>query len=389
MLLTKVFRMLIKWRSYNRARKGTIKYQALARGYNVRREFATVKTQKYFRRYTARKRFTMLKSATIALQCRVREKAAKKVLAELLKEQKDVGKLKQNNEKLKEEMASLRAMLSAQAKEGAASKAHEEELAKKEAQIAALEKRIAEIEKELAAAKSRVEELESQSKAQQEAIARDKDQIKKLQTVRPQAIATRSKSGENVTTMPHGDIPANFIGAEKLNEHRAKVAILEEELEAERKFRREADGEIIRLRAKINGVELSEAELKDLLAKKVDIPGLKPEPMSEESSLADGDAARLRYVAACCRPVLLLGFRTGVALMIVKLCCSCLFLFSQVHVFCACCFAGGGCLCWFFPSSTHPSSYESEVAFQRFLRSNRVGKLHFWLFYRQRRSTPT
>ena len=71
----------------------------------------------------------MLKSAILALQCRHRVRVAKKVLDEFKKEQKDVGKLKGMNEKLKTEMASLRAMLASQAKESAANEEHTKALA--------------------------------------------------------------------------------------------------------------------------------------------------------------------------------------------------------------------------------------------------------------------
>ena len=161
MLFTKVFRMLIKWREFNRAKKGTIRYQALVRGYNARRVLAAIKVQKYYRKFITRKHYLMLKSATIALQCAARSRVARNVLLELQKEQKDVGKLKLNNEKLKQEMASLRAMLAAQAKGAEADAEHEAELAVKEEQIKELEARVAEIEKELDAAKKLVEDLEA------------------------------------------------------------------------------------------------------------------------------------------------------------------------------------------------------------------------------------
>ena len=129
----------------------------------MRKISSAIKTQQYYRRYVAQKRFKMLKNATISLQCKTRQIIATKFLFDLKREQKDVGKLKQNNEKLKEEMASLRAMLSAQAKEGAASEQHKKELKEKEDQITELEKRIAEIEKELKAAKAKVEKLEAEA----------------------------------------------------------------------------------------------------------------------------------------------------------------------------------------------------------------------------------
>jgi hypothetical protein len=309
-LLTKVFRMLIKWRAYNRARKGTIKLEAVVRGRHVRRQASSIKVQRTHRRYIAQKRFRMLVSAIIALQCKSRERIAKSMFRELMKEQKDVGKLKENNEKLKEEMASLRAMLSAQAKAGAANLAHEKEIDAKEKEIAVLEKKIADLEKELAAAKTKVEQLEASTKEQESTIAKDKDQIKKLQAnpPPPPQIITRGKSGnaddpgspQALRRRKSGDVavppPPNFVSPEVLADHRANVAKLQEELDIERRFRREADGEIIKLRAKINGVELNDADVNELLAQKLGTPsGLSSGFVSEESSYAGGDDTA-RYI---------------------------------------------------------------------------------------------
>ena len=78
------------------------------------------------------------------------------------------------------------------------------------------------------------------------------------------------------------NLPSNFVSPDVLAKHKHKVSKLEEELRAERKLRRDADGEIIKLRAAINGVQLNEAEVNDLLAQK-----LHETPSSKES---------LRYV---------------------------------------------------------------------------------------------
>lgn len=292
--------------------------QAVARGHHVRRMYASIEVEKCYRRHVALKRFKLFKSAIVALQCRSRERVAKSIMFELKKEQKDVGKLKQNNEKLKEEMASLRAMLAAQAKQGAADSAHAKELAIKEKQIADLEKRIAEIEKELEAAKVLVEKLESEAKKQQEESSQDKETIKKLQNRRPSAIATRSGSldappspggrrtirnlsgdvgaGSALLPLPLG-VASDYVSPEVIAAHRAKVATLEEELDVERRFRREADGEIIKLRAKVNGVELNDADVNDLLAQRLDTPsGTRSGAISEDSSIADEFPTKLRYI---------------------------------------------------------------------------------------------
>jgi uncharacterized protein YukE len=292
--------------------------QAVARGHIVRRIQASVVVEKYYRCYVAAKRYKKIISMILSLQCRTRENIAKKVLFELKKEQKDVGKLKQNNEKLKEEMASLRAMLAAQAKQGAADSAHTKEMAIKEKQIADLEKRIAEIEKELDAAKQLVEKLEAQVKKQQEESTADRETIKNLQNRRTTAMPLRSGSfmeappspgsrrkrnisgdsgvGFGLAPLPPG-VPADYVSPEVLAMHRAKVATLEEELDAERRFRREADGEIIKLRAKVNGVELDDADVNDLLAQRLDTPrSMKSDTMSEDSSFAEEPSTRMRYI---------------------------------------------------------------------------------------------
>jgi myosin heavy subunit len=308
LLLTNVFRMLIKWRLFNRIKKGTIRFQALARGYNVRKLLAAVEIQQCFRRYIARKKFKMLKSAVISLQCGTRSRTARKFFFELRKEQKDVGKLKANNEKLKEEMASLRAMLAAQAKESAAGEEHKREIQEKEDKIAAHEKRIAEIERELVAKQQMIEKLEAEVARQKEESARDKEELTQLRQRRVAQQAQQSPKGRHGRKMSAAGsgslpsivlegmtIPADAAGHDVLAEYRARVAILEEELEEERRLRRQADGEVIKLRAEASGVKLNEDDLKALLSPQ--LGGGRSEPISEESSFADDESPR-RYVYA-------------------------------------------------------------------------------------------
>jgi myosin-5 len=290
-LLSNVFRMLIVWRRFNRARKGTIRLQGVARGHSLRRVLAAIKAQQYYRKSTAQKKFVKIKSAVLALQCAKRRKDAKYILDEFKKEQKDVGKLKNMNSKLKEEMTSLRAMLAAQAKQGAATKEHERALAVKQKEIDDLEKRVAELEKELLEAKSVVQKIESDLGNQRTMSAQDKDTIAQMKKRgfdpklgrRPPAIETGA---------PPEAAPSGSVSPEVLAEHRSHVARLEEELEGERRFRREADGEIIKLRAAINGVKLDDTMVRDLLAPSPSASGFT----SEENSVAGDDPAKLRYV---------------------------------------------------------------------------------------------
>jgi myosin heavy subunit len=288
-LLTVNFRMLIVWRRYNRARKGNIKLQAANRGRRTRKMLAAIQTQKIYRRYITRKRFLRYKSAIIALQCATRKKAATKVLTEFKREQKDVGKLKQNNEKLKMEMASLRAMLAAQAKEGESEARNAKEMAEKQKEIDILEKRVAELEHELKEAKEIVEKIEADMKKQTAQFAIEKEQMEQRVQFHT---ATRAS-----TVMPTHTLPPNSpkstkgmkiaqiaaehnlpqladgekgvtVNPELLAQQRAHVQKLEDQLEAEKKLRREADGEIIKLRAAINGVKLNDSEVDALLGKK-------------------------------------------------------------------------------------------------------------------------
>jgi myosin-5 len=149
-LLTNHYRMQINRQKYVRSRNGAVRLQAAFRGRLARFTLAAIKIQTYRRMFKRRLHFRMRKSATIALQCKIRVLIARKVLKGLQGEQKDIGKLKQNNEILKKEMQSLKAMLAAQAKEGASNEAHEKEIKEREEKIAVLEKRISELEKELA-----------------------------------------------------------------------------------------------------------------------------------------------------------------------------------------------------------------------------------------------
>ncbi|KAL3917631.1 MAG: hypothetical protein SGILL_004621, partial [Bacillariaceae sp.] len=285
LLLTNHYRMQISRRKFVRARKGTVMLQAHFRGLTTRREMAAIKVETYYRMYKLRKHFAMLRSAVIALQCCTRVKIAKKEIKGLKGEQKDIGKLKQNNERLKMEMNSLKAMLAAQAKEDASNLAHTQQLDEKQAEIVKLETRVAELEKQLADEKAIIEKLEADLKTQQElslsaASSHGHHAHKKSSGVSPAVVRAAVDMELPNAQMPN--LPANYVSPEVLAKHKRQMIRLEEELRAERKHRREADGEIIKLRAAINGVQLNEAEVNDLLAHK-----LQDEPSSQGS---------LRYV---------------------------------------------------------------------------------------------
>ncbi len=273
--------MQIRRRKYNRARRGAIKFQAAFRGVTTRRYLAAIQIQTCQRMFIRKKNYRKLKSAVLALQCRTRVIIATKELKELKGEQKDIGKLKENNEKLKLEMQSLKAMLAAQAKEDASNIKHTLELEAKQQEIDRLEKRVAELENLLSLEKATIEKLEAEIRVQQEQAAEDIANAQlRVSTHRPLAAPGAQHlhksphheprvSDAELAAMSMPNLPANYVSPEMVAKHRASVARMEEELKAERKLRREADGEIIKLRAAINGVQLNDSEVEALLAQKL------------------------------------------------------------------------------------------------------------------------
>jgi len=291
--------MQICRRRYDRARNGTIQYQALCRGYATRKELAAIKVQTHVRMQKQLRIYLKLVSATIALQCALRMRVAKQILFELKREQKDVGKLKQNNEKLKSEMASLRAMLAAQANQDASRIANKKDMDDKQSEIDRLEKRVAQLEAELEQKKALIEQIEAKMKAQKESSAAElskmQHQVHHLSTkqshrrsptppspgsYRGGASPThiRRKTADGDASLP--SVSEDMVSPEALAEHRAQLCRLEDELEAERQHRRAADGEIIKLRAAMGGVQLSDSDVNALLPKAME--SLPPAPIEEE-----------------------------------------------------------------------------------------------------------
>lgn len=141
--------------------------------------------------------FSKLKSVTVALQCCIRQKIAKKEFAQLKLAQKDMGKLKENNEKLKMEMASLRAMLSAQAASDAGKKEGEKAIAEKQKEIDRLEARIKHLETELEKEKENVKKLENDlnvQKTSNQRLSEDLQCQKDLQYVSRPITPDKAKS---------------------------------------------------------------------------------------------------------------------------------------------------------------------------------------------------
>jgi myosin heavy subunit len=284
-LLTKNFRMLIVLRRFNRAKNGTILLQSLYRGYATRRVLASIKIQAQYRMRKQHHYFTIIRSATIALQCRQRKGMATKVLAALKYEQKDIGKLKENNEKLKLEMASLKAMLAAEANSSATKAASEKVLLAKEEELMKLEKRIAELEAELEKEKEVVKKLEKKLKNEKNQSVKREEEISVLRQQNqnmknsaapfppssPVQSPTRKQLKSQPITPAKTKETSEVVLVERqvdpleLAQQKAFVTKLEHDLERERISRRNADGEVIRLRAEINGVKLNDDEVAALI----------------------------------------------------------------------------------------------------------------------------
>jgi len=312
LLLTNYFRMQISRRRFARAKKGTKKFQAVFRGVQTRRLLAAIKVATYYRMYKSHRAYKILKSATIALQCKIRCIMAKRVVNGLKGEQKNIGKLRENNERLKMEMNSLKAMLAAQAKEDASNTAHSNELQAKQQEIKKLEDRVAELETQLAKEKAIIEKLEVELQNQKEqaakdmaAVAQHRKQRSSVQVSPQRSTQLSPKAGKapvaidpsvgNGLQMPGP--PSNYVSPDILAKHKKNLLRLEQELRSEKKLRRDADGEVIKLRAAINGVQLSDSEVKDLLVQKQkdgdqslssgDAPEISgKEPVQQKSSLA-------------------------------------------------------------------------------------------------------
>lgn len=325
-LLTNNFRMQLVRRRYGVMRRGTIRFQGVYRGHGTRRLLASVKIQTVVRMLKQRFVYRKLKSAVLSLQCRHRVRVATSLFNELKREQKDVGKLKQNNEKLKMEMASLKAMLAAQAQSASASKESEQAMLKKKQQIELLESRIKKLEAQLEREKEIVKELETKLAKQKEAFEKEKIHMQQSYSQEVQlaaaAAASRRASAPPSPASPRRqpsphiaslhkkipsideavmlpDLPDNYVSPEVVAEHKAQVARLEEELDSERTRRREADGEIIKLRAKLNGVDLQDDDVDALLAQQfAESPAKASHPVTilETDEDADDSLEPTRYV---------------------------------------------------------------------------------------------
>lgn len=81
---------------------------AVAEHRRLKREFMATKLQSWHRMLAPWKAFRKLRSASLALQCRQRQRMAYGELRDLRIKAKDVGNLKEDNERLKQQVLELR-----------------------------------------------------------------------------------------------------------------------------------------------------------------------------------------------------------------------------------------------------------------------------------------
>jgi len=312
-LLIKFLRTMVYKLRYICAKGGMVQLEALYRGRVVRRTLGAIRIQARWRMVKIQRAHLKLRSAAVAFQCTLRRRTARHLMLEMKREQKDIGKLKDNNEKLKSEMAGLKAMLNAMAKGEASSKESEARLQEKEQQIAVLENKIKVLERELETERLNVARLEKELEFVERAspsafslqhiapvespktyhrrhhtsesvVARQHHTTEPtvppqtpLRTIEPivppkTPLRIQDEGRENISLIANeSSTPARVSGsaaihAEAIAEYKDKISRLEKELETERKAHREKDVEIIKLRAKINGVKLSDVDLQAMMA---------------------------------------------------------------------------------------------------------------------------
>jgi len=206
------------------------------------------------------------------------------------------------------------AMLAAQSKEDASRVANAKEMEDKQKEIDKLEKRVAQLEEELEQKKALIQQIEEKMKAQKEKSATElsklQHQVHHLNTTKshrrsptpPSPGGHRGTPSPSISTRKTADdaslpsVAENMVSPEVLAEHRAELSRLEDELEAERQHRRAADGEIIKLRAAMGGVQLSDSDVNALLPKAMESLAPAQSERIDEGEEEEDERLDERYV---------------------------------------------------------------------------------------------
>ena len=155
-------------------------------------------------------------------------------------------------------------------------------------QIGMLEARIKQLEAELEKEREVVKKLEESVQAQRLQSERQREEMQNLRRHQRSGSSgsvnheiDRRVQQKSLSSTLVSSSGLNSVTSEQIAEQQALVAKLEDELEAERRFRREADGEIIKLRAQMSGVPLNDSDVDALVSQKLN------QNEAEESELLD------------------------------------------------------------------------------------------------------
>jgi DNA gyrase/topoisomerase IV subunit A len=162
-----------------------------------------------------------------------------------------------------------------------------------------LEKRIVELESELEKEKENMKKLEKKlekeikkSSKREDEISALREQNKNLQNSAPPPPPPARSSSIGSPQSTKSNFSEREIDNEEFLQQKERIMRLEKELEIERNSRKEADGEVIRLRAAINGVNLDESMIQSLIPAGDDLSKPSAEEQTTESQITFESEAR-------------------------------------------------------------------------------------------------
>ncbi|CAM9289004.1 unnamed protein product, partial [Phaeothamnion confervicola] len=198
----------------------------------MRRDVMAVRLQAWSRQLPQRRRLVRLRRAAIALQCAARWRGARRAYKQLRLEAKDVGNLKRDNDKLKEEIRLMREMAIK-----AASNTAREEVSAAKASAAAAETEASLLRTKVAVLEARVRELEADVVSEKAGRAAAEAMAATAATETAAAVAAVG-AAEAAAAAAAGDSAREL---EELGELRAALEALEAKYELEKGFREDAE----------------------------------------------------------------------------------------------------------------------------------------------------
>ena len=242
MTMTKNLRMLAARRRFLQLVRGCTLFQQRLRRFVARKVTSAVRIQTYWRMWWRCGIYYGLLKCVIVMQSRCRKFIARRQFKVIKSEQRDVGKLQEEKERLRSEMGALKAMLKSQAKS--------------ERKVAAGGGREKVLVDELAVWKGKCNELEKENLRLKGELARSKmESVAVLQPLSP----SRTRSADSGNRSPTSPRSPKRAAAETT----IMIAKLESELQeqrevvrSERTKRRLGEAEVIKIRAKLQGVEV-------------------------------------------------------------------------------------------------------------------------------------